>query len=109
MPGSLDPRKAVSPVRGGGDRRQKGMFIMSAADGANLLLGLVALVGVVSTLGGMACVYWVTRRRQVVDHTPPVTIFKPLKGLDEELELNLRSFFQLDYPSFQLLFCVAET
>src|ERR1700677_4375592 len=81
---------------------------MSAADGANLLLGLVALVGVVSTLGGMACVFWVTRRRQVVDHTPPVTIFKPLKGLDEELELNLRSFFQLDYPSFQLLFCVAE-
>ena len=81
---------------------------MSAADGANLLLGLVALVGVVSTLGGMACLFWVTRARHGVDHTPPVTIFKPLKGLDEELELNLRSFFQLDYPTFQLLFCVAE-
>ncbi len=39
---------------------------------------------------------------------PPVTIFKPLKGLDEELELNLRSFFQLDYPCYQLLFCVAD-
>ena len=72
---------------------------MSAADGANLLLGLVAVVAVVSTLGGMACVFWVTRARRAVDHTPPVTIFKPLKGLDEELELNLRSFFQLDYPS----------
>ncbi len=81
---------------------------MSAADGANLLLGLVALVGVVSTLGGMACLFWVTRARKSADHTPPVTIFKPLKGLDEELELNLRSFFQLDYPSFQLLFCVAD-
>ena len=42
------------------------------------------------------------------DYTPPVTIFKPLKGLDEELELNLRSFFQLDYPCYQLLFCVAD-
>ena len=67
---------------------------------------LVALVGlVVSTLGGMACLFWVTRARHGVDHTPPVTIFKPLKGLDEELELNLN--FQLDYPTFQLLFCVA--
>ena len=34
---------------------------MSAADGANLLLGLVAVVGVVSTLGGMFCLFWVTR------------------------------------------------
>ena len=41
-------------------------------------------------------------------HTPPVTIFKPLKGLDEGLEENLRSFFQLDYPTYQLLFCVAD-
>lgn len=81
---------------------------MSAADGANLLLGLVAMVGVVSTLGGMICLFWVTRGRRVVHHTPPVTIFKPLKGLDEELELNLRSFFELDYPCYQLLFCVAE-
>ncbi len=37
-----------------------------------------------------------------------MTIFKPLKGLDEELEENLRSFFRLDYPTFQLLFCVAD-
>jgi ceramide glucosyltransferase len=81
---------------------------MSAADGANLLLGLVAVVAVVSTLGGMACVFWITRVRQRALHTPPVTIFKPLKGLDEELELNLKSFFQLDYPAFQLLFCVAD-
>jgi len=81
---------------------------MSAAESANLLLGLVAVVAVVSTLGGMACVFWVTRTRRHANHTPPVTIFKPLKGLDEELELNLRSFFLLDYPTFQLLFCVAD-
>ena len=37
-----------------------------------------------------------------------MTIFKPLKGLDEGLEQNLRSFFLLDYPCFQLLFCVAD-
>ncbi len=81
---------------------------MPAVETANLLLGLVALVAVTSTLGGMACVFWVTRARRHAPHTPAVTIFKPLKGLDEELELNLRSFFALDYPCYQLLFCVAE-
>jgi len=83
---------------------------MSAAEGANLLLGLVAVVAVASTLAGIACVFWVTRvRGRRHDYAPPVTIFKPLKGLDEELEQNLRSFFRLDYPAFQLLFCVADT
>ena len=82
---------------------------MSPAEIANLLLALVATVAVVSTLGGIASVFWVTRaRRLAVEYAPPVTIFKPLKGLDEGLEQNLRSFFQIDYPCFQLLFCVAD-
>jgi ceramide glucosyltransferase len=75
----------------------------------NLFLGLAAIVAVVTTLLGLAAVFWVTRpRRNLPDHTPPVTIYKPLKGVDEGLEENLRSFFRLDYPTFQLLFCVAD-
>jgi ceramide glucosyltransferase len=82
---------------------------MSSAQGANFLLGLAALLAVTSTLWSMGCLLWVIRRpRRIAAHTPPVTIFKPLKGLDEELEENLRGFFQLDYPIFQLLFCVAD-
>ena len=82
---------------------------MLPADGANLLLGLVAIVAVVSTLWSMGCLCWVTRRpKAIADYTPPVTIFKPLKGIDEGLEENLRSFFRLDYPVFQLLFGVAD-
>src|SRR5205823_13598152 len=77
---------------------------------ANLLLGLVAVFAVAATLFSFAALLWVTRpRRNLPDHTPPVTIYKPLKGVDEGLEENLRSFFQLDYPTIQLLFCVAET
>src|SRR5262245_23581212 len=76
---------------------------------ANLLLGLVAVVAVASTLFSTAALVWVTRRRgHLPDFTPPVTIFKPLKGEDEGLEANLRSFFQLNYPTYQLLFCVAD-
>jgi ceramide glucosyltransferase len=32
-----------------------------------------------------------------------VTILKPLKGVDDDLEENLRSFAALDYPDFQLV------
>ncbi len=82
---------------------------MSSAEIVNLLLAVVASVAVLTALGGMACVVWVTRtRKNLPDHTPPVSIFKPLKGLDEDLEPNLRTFFQLDYPCYQLLFCVAD-
>ena len=35
-----------------------------------------------------------------------VSILKPLAGLDEGLEGNLRSFFEQEYQHFELLFAV---
>lgn len=75
----------------------------------NLLLGVIAVIAVGATLLGTFALFWVTRRRRdLPDHTPALSIFKPLKGVDEGLEENLRSFFLQDYPTYQLLFCVAE-
>ncbi|HEX4810654.1 MAG TPA: glycosyltransferase [Bryobacteraceae bacterium] len=39
---------------------------------------------------------------------PPVSILKPLHGLEARLESNLESFFKQDYPRFEVLFGVDE-
>lgn len=36
----------------------------------------------------------------------PISILKPLAGLDLDLESNLRTFFEQDFPAFEILFAV---
>jgi len=35
---------------------------------------------------------------------PPVTIFKPIHGAEQQLAGNLESFFQQDYPDYEIIF-----
>src|SRR5260370_1564964 len=39
---------------------------------------------------------------------PPVSIVRPVCGLDNFLEETLRTSFELDYPRYELIFCVAS-
>ena len=38
----------------------------------------------------------------------PVSVLKPLKGVEDGIEENLRSFFLLDYPVFELIFSISD-
>ena len=43
-----------------------------------------------------------------VAETPPVSILRPVRGLENSIERTLRSGFELDYPHHELVFCVAS-
>jgi ceramide glucosyltransferase len=40
--------------------------------------------------------------------TPPISIVRPVCGLEPYSELTLRSTFELDYPNYEVLFCVQK-
>jgi ceramide glucosyltransferase len=64
-------------------------------------------VGLVSVLRATRCVR-VRERPSRAPLQPPVTILKPLCGADAELANNLESFFEQDYPSYELVFGVRD-
>src|SRR5262247_586921 len=39
---------------------------------------------------------------------PTISLLKPLRGADPDLERHLESFFLQDYPSFEILFAVRQ-
>jgi ceramide glucosyltransferase len=45
----------------------------------------------------------------VAQDLPSISVLKPLAGVDQGLETNLRSFFDQDHPEFELLFAVRES
>ncbi|WP_245632313.1 glycosyltransferase [Edaphobacter aggregans] len=45
------------------------------------------------------------REAAVTTFLPPVSVLKPLHGTEDGMERNLESFFEQDYPEFEVLFC----
>jgi ceramide glucosyltransferase len=79
----------------------------------------IALVGTLSSAVflGLALVGVIRFRsdaqkqlRSIPDHAhlPPVSVLKPVHGLEAQLRENIESFFVQDYPHFEILFAADE-
>ncbi len=76
------------------------------------VLFILSLTGILSsTVYGflVAAATWrLVRRRRVASpggFSPPVSLLKPVYGLEPNLEANLRTFFDQDYGQFEVIFC----
>jgi ceramide glucosyltransferase len=81
---------------------------------AYFLLG-IAIVGTISSavflvlalLGASKFHRDARRQKQAADGVaswPPVSLLKPVHGLEARLKENIESFFRLDYPEYEILF-----
>jgi len=67
-----------------------------------VLLGAMAYSG----MQIVASQRYLSVRPPTLKSAEPISILKPLAGLDLGLESNLRTFFEQDYPGFEILFAV---
>jgi ceramide glucosyltransferase len=77
--------------------------------GASLLIlllvaTLISIIYLAVVLGSVA--RFAARRPAAVGWRPPVTVLKPLCGVEPLLEENLRSFCTQDYPEYEVVFGV---
>jgi ceramide glucosyltransferase len=55
--------------------------------------------------------FWGRKRREDRAETiflPALSVLKPLHGMEPGLERNIESFFEQEYPEFELLFCARQ-
>ncbi len=74
-----------------------------------ILLGLCGFTVAVFAAAVIATAVHVRREADPAIEFPPVSLVKPMKGVDESLAANLESFFALRYPAaFELVFAYAD-
>ncbi len=73
------------------------------------MLIIAAIPFVYYSIALFSCLrYFLTAKLVANDFLPPVSILKPVRGLDPEAYENFASFARQDYPVFEILFCVGD-
>jgi ceramide glucosyltransferase len=81
------------------------MTVAECATGFSLLMTGIQVVS--TTVARFRCPERQTPLPAAPD-TPPVSLIRPVCGVDNYAEETLRSSFTLDYPHYELLFCCAR-
>lgn len=83
-------------------------WTLTVIDFLLLILGLAAVWFYSYAI--YAAIAWLNRPAPVEPNFhPPITILKPICGLDSDAYENLASFCQQDYPTYQIIFAVLES
>ncbi len=76
------------------------------------LLLVISIIGILTStvyalLVAVGAVRLAARRRKLppAAFTPAVSLLKPLHGSEPDLESHLQSFFEQEYPKFEIIFC----
>ncbi len=73
-----------------------------------LLAGICAGCAVYCVITVVAARHYRAHRPPAEAPQPPLSLLKPLAGAEDNLHANLRSFFEQDYPAFEILFAVRQ-
>jgi ceramide glucosyltransferase len=105
-------RSGRGTLRGSFEAKEQAMFSMHAIIVASAwflaVLGSITSTIFLAMVAVAAARYLRTAGRAQncasTQSLPPVTILKPLRGMELQLENNLESFFRQDYPEFDIVF-----
>ena len=75
---------------------------------AVLLLALAPLSYYVTAIIAAIRFFWRERAKQLPTFNPPVSLLKPVRGVDFGSYENFASFCVQNYPEYEILFCVNE-
>lgn len=81
---------------------------MTSSLGLDIFLFIAAVPAIYYTLVLVSSFSFFPHRLKSTNYTPPVSILKPIRGLDPDAYENFASLCRQDYPEYEILFCVSD-